>query len=172
MDNVLFVVNMQEMYAGKNRNKEKYSFEADTLTQNINKRISEYQPEEVFYIKSIGKGLFKGSMPKPESRDADFARDIKVVSKNIYEKNKADCFSNDALADLMRARNVKEIEFVGVDTGTDIGTSAYTATEDLDIKVVYNELCMVVMSPEKAAKYRDKLRKTRVTFKHDWNEIK
>ena len=125
-----------------------------------------------FYIKSIGKGLFKGSMPKPESRDADFARDIKVVSKNIYEKNKADCFSNDALADLMRARNVKEIEFVGVDTGTDIGTSAYTATEDLDIKVVYNELCMVVMSPEKAAKYRDKLRKTRVTFKHDWNEIK
>ena len=38
MDNVLFVVNMQEMYAGKNRNKEKYSFDADTLTQNISLR--------------------------------------------------------------------------------------------------------------------------------------
>jgi hypothetical protein len=48
--------------------------------------------------------------------------------------------------------------------------SAYTATEDLDLKVVYNEICMVMMSPEKAGKYRDKLRKTRVTFKHDWEE--
>jgi nicotinamidase-related amidase len=170
MDNVLFVVNMQEMYAGKSRNKEKYSYNAEDLVERINKRIADYQPEEVFYIKSIGKGLFKGAMPKADSKDAEFARGLKVKSKNIYEKNKPDCFSNDALADFMRARNVKEIEFVGIDTGAEIGMSAYTATEDLDLKVVYNEICMVMMSPEKAGKYRDKLRKTRVTFKHDWEE--
>ncbi len=86
MDNVLFVFNMQEMYVGKNRNKDKFSFDADGLTQRVNQRIMEYQPEEVFYIVSIGKGLFKGSMPAKDSRNSDFARDLKVRSKNIYEK--------------------------------------------------------------------------------------
>ncbi len=81
MDNVLFVFNMQEMYVGKNRNKDKFSFDADGLTQRVNQRIMEYQPEEVFYIVSIGKGLFKGSMPAKDSRDSDFARDLKVRSK-------------------------------------------------------------------------------------------
>lgn len=168
MDNVLFVVNMQEMYAGKSRNKDKYSYDADALTDRINKRINEFQPEEVFYIKSIGRGLLKGGMPKPDTRDAEFPVGLKVKSKNIYEKNKPDCFSNDALADFMRARHVKSIEFVGIDTGTEVGMSALTATEDLDINVVYNENCLVMLSPDKASKYRDKLRKSRVTFKQDW----
>mgnify|MGYP000823139605 CR=1 FL=1 len=172
MDNVLFIFNMQEIYAGPNRNKEKYSYNAEDLIKNINKRSLEYQPEEVFYIKSVAKGLgaLVGSMPKADSRDSDFVRDLKIRSRNIYEKNKSDCFSNDALADFMRARNVKVIEFVGIDTSDEIGRSALTATEDLDLKVVYNELLMVNMAPDKAGKYRDKIRKTRITFKHDWEE--
>ena len=169
MDKVLFVFNMQEMYTGRNRNKEKYPFDADGLIARINKRIKSYEPEAVFYIKSVARGIgaIMSGFPKADSRDSDFVRDIRIVSKNIYEKSKPDCFSNDALADFMRARNVKEIEFVGVDTGTEVGMSAYTATEDLDLRVVYNEMSMVMMSPEKAGKYRDKLRKTRVTFRQD-----
>ncbi|MBR1751704.1 MAG: isochorismatase family protein [Ruminococcus sp.] len=170
MDNVLFVMNMQELYAGKNRNKDKYPFNAEDLTDKVNKCIAMYQPEEVFYIKSIGKGLFKGALPKEGSKDAEFVTTMKVVSKNIYEKSKPDCFTNDSLHDFIRARNVKNIEFVGVDTGEEIGRSAFTATEDMNIKVVYNELAIIMMSPDKAAKYREKLRKTRVTFKQDWEE--
>ncbi len=171
MDNVLFVMNMQEMYAGKGRKKEKYSFNAEDLVEKINRRIAAYKPEEVFYIKSIGRGLFKGSMPKEGSHDADFVTALKVKSRNIYEKSKPDCFSNDVLRDFVRARNVKEIEFVGVDTGEEIGRSALSATEDLDMKVVYNELLIIMMAPDKAAKFREKLRSTRVTFKHDWEEL-
>ncbi len=170
MDNVLFIVNMQEMYAGKSRNKDKFSYDAETLIEQINKRMRDYSEEEIFYIKSVGRGLFKGAMPKADTRDADFATALKVRSKNIYEKNKADCFSNDALADFMRARHVKVIEFVGIDTGSDIGASALTATEDLDINVVYNEPLLIFMSPDKSGKYREKLKKTRVTFKQDWLE--
>jgi nicotinamidase-related amidase len=168
MDNVLFVMNMQDMYAGKNRNKEKYSYNAEDLLNKINKRIAEYQPEEVFYIKSIGKGLFKGALPKDGSKDAELASTLKIVSKNIYSKGKPDCFTNDALRDFIRARNVKEIEFVGIDTGEEIGKTAFTATEDMEIKVVYNEMALITIDPDKASKYREKLRKTRVSFKQDW----
>ena len=170
MDNVLFIFNMQEIYAGKGRNKDKYPFDAEDLTNKINQRISDYDPEAVFYIKSIGRGLLKGGMPKDGTREAELILNLKVLSKNVYEKNKPDCFSNEALRDFVRARNVKEIEFVGVDTGDELGKSAYTATEDMNLRVVFNELAIVLLSPDKSAKAREKLRKTRVTFKQDWNE--
>ena len=86
MDNVLFVVNMQNFFVGKKRNKDKFSYNAEDLIAKINKRIAAYQPEEVFYIVSVGKGLFKGLAPKPETMDAELSRDIKVKSKNIYQK--------------------------------------------------------------------------------------
>lgn len=172
MDNVLFVMNMQEFYVGKNRDRSKYPYNAEELIQKVNKRITQFEAEEVFYIISIGKGLFKGGMPKADTMEARIAKDIKIKSKNIYEKNKPDCYSNDALADFMRSRNVKNVEFVGVDTGTEIDMSAYSAIEDLDLRVTYNEQCIVRMAPEKATKYREKLRRTRVTFMQDWNPDK
>lgn len=170
MDNVLFVMNMQEYYVGKNRNKDKYSFNALDVIEKVNKRISKYEPEEVFYIRSVGKGLFKGSMPKDGTKESELVATLKIVSKNVYEKSKADCFANDVLRDFLRARNVKNIEFVGIDTGEEVGRSAYTATEEMEIKVIYNELALITMAPDKAAKYREKLRKTRVTFKQDWED--
>ena len=40
MDKVLFVVDMQEMYVGRGRDKTTYSYDADALIDAINKRIS------------------------------------------------------------------------------------------------------------------------------------
>lgn len=66
MDKVLFVVDMQEIYVGRGRSKEKFPYKDEVLFDEINKRIAEYKSEEVFYIKSVGKGLgsIVGSMPK------------------------------------------------------------------------------------------------------------
>ena len=50
MDKVLFVVDMQEMYVGRGRDKTTYSYDAEALIDAINKRISAYKAEEVFYI--------------------------------------------------------------------------------------------------------------------------
>ena len=50
MDKVLFVVDMQEMYVGRGRDKTTYSYDAESLIDAINKRISAYKAEEVFYI--------------------------------------------------------------------------------------------------------------------------
>ena len=64
MDKVLFVVDMQEMYVGRGRDKTTYSYDAEALIDAINKRISAYKAEEVFYIVSYKKGLLE--CPKRE----------------------------------------------------------------------------------------------------------
>ena len=101
MDKVLFVVDMQEMYVGRGRDKTTYSYDAESLIDAINKRISAYKAEEVFYIVSYKKGLLGGGMPKEGTPAASFPAKLKVVSKNIYSKSKPDAFSNVALEDFM-----------------------------------------------------------------------
>lgn len=168
MEKVLFVMDMQEIYVGRGRNKEKYRYDAEKLIREINNRIAEYQPEEVFYFKSIGKGLgaVMSGMPKEDSFEAKFVDKLKIVGKNIYEKNKQDAFSNEALGDFLRARNVKEIEMTGVDGGGSVGVTALTAIDDYDLKIIYNDSCIGTMNTAKAIKYREKMRKNRVTYVH------
>lgn len=86
MDKVLFVVDMQEMYVGRGRDKTTYSYDADALIDAINKRISAYKAEEVFYIVSYKKGLLGGGMPKEGTPAASFPAKLKVVSKIFIPK--------------------------------------------------------------------------------------
>lgn len=46
----LIVIDMQEDYVGSSRNQSRYSYKVDTLIDNINKKISEYQPNNVMYV--------------------------------------------------------------------------------------------------------------------------
>ena len=163
MDRVLFVVNMQEMYVGKSRNKNEFDYEAEELIDGINKRIGEYAAEEVFYIISIKKGLFGGNMPKEGTKDATFPAKLKIVSKNIYQKNKLDAFTSVALEDFCRARNVKEIEFVGVD-GVDIASTAAGALDCGMKKVIFNEALIGTLNKEKELKVRATLKQTKVEY--------
>lgn len=168
MDKVLFVIDMQEVYVGRGRNKDKYPYDAEKLIEEINKRISEYKPEEVFYIKSIAKGLggIVGNMPKDGTHEAKFAEKLKMVKGTVYEKNKLDAFSLDELGDFLRARNVKEIELTGVDGGGSVGATAVSAIDNYDLRIIYNDTCIGTVNTAKAIKYREKMRKNRVTFVH------
>lgn len=163
MDKVLFVINMQEMYVGKSRDKSDYPYEADELIEKINKRIKAYEPEEVFYIVSIKKGLFGGAMPKEGTPEAGIPAKLKVVSKNVYQKNKPDAFSSAVLEDFMRARNVKEIELTGVDGGISVGNTALGAIE-CGMKVIWNESCIGTVHHDKLVKCREKMKKNKVTY--------
>lgn len=163
MDNVLLIVNMQEFYVGKCRNKKLYDYDCDSLIDKINKRIAKYEPEEVFYVKTIGKGLFKGGMPKANNAESDIVAKLKVVSKNVYTKSKPDAFSNDALGEFMRARNVKNVEICGVDGGNSVGASAVGGFE-YELKMVYNDAVIGTIDKEKEEKFREKLSKGKCTF--------
>lgn len=46
----LLVIDMQEDYVGNKRNKKRYPYDEKKLILNINKKISEYPAEMVFYI--------------------------------------------------------------------------------------------------------------------------
>lgn len=159
-------MDMQEMYVGKSRDKTVYGYYAEDLIAKINKRISEYKPEEVFYIISVKKGLFGGGMPKEGSVGATLVDRLKIVSKNVFSKNKPDAFTNDAVYDFMRSRHVLEIEIVGVDGGGSVGYTAIGAIES-GFKVILNETCIGTLDREKAMKCQEKMKKNKVTYIHD-----
>ena len=156
MDNVLLIINMQEYYVGKFRNKDLYNYDRKMLIDNINKRIDKYEPEEVFYVRTVAKGLFKSNMPKGNAAESDIVTGLKVVSNNMYTKSKPNAFLNDALGEFMRARNVKRVEICGVDGGNSVGASAVGGFE-YDLYMVYNEACVGTMDKEKEKKFLDKL---------------
>lgn len=166
MDKVLMIVNMQEMYVGKSRDKNTYKYDAEELIDKINKRIALYQPEEVFYIISIKKGLFGGAAPKEGTPESGFPAKLKIVSKNVYQKNKPDAFSSAVLEDFMRARHVKEIEIVGVDGGVSVGNTVIGAIE-CGMKVIWNESCIGTVYGEKLMKLREKMKKNKITYIND-----
>ena len=163
MDNVLLIINMQEYYVGKGRDKKRFDYNCNELIDKINKRIAKYDPEEVFYVKTVGKGLFKGGLPKGNAAESDIVTKLKVVSKNVYLKSKPDAFANDVLGEFMRARNVKQVEICGVDGGNSVGASAVGAFE-YDLKIVYNEACIGTMDKEKEVKFREKLSQGKCEF--------
>ena len=167
MDKALMVLDMQEMYVGSGRDKNEYSYPVDMLIKNVNIRIQAYEPEAVIYVKSIKKGLFGGGMPKAGSADADLVRNLKVVSKNIFEKNKPDAFASDEIYQFVRARGIKELELVGVDGGGSVGNTAIGATEDCDLKIIFCEPAIGTINGEKAQKCREKIKKTRMTSTFD-----
>ncbi|WP_028509930.1 isochorismatase family protein [Ruminococcus sp. NK3A76] len=156
MDNVLLIINMQEYYVGKFRNKDLYNYDRKKLIDNINKRIEKYAPEEVFYVRTVAKGLFKSNMPNGKAAESDIVTGLKVVSKNMYTKSKPNAFLNDALGEFMRARNVKKVEICGVDGGNSVGASAVGGFE-YDLYMIYNEACIGTMDTEKEKKFLEKL---------------
>lgn len=156
-------MNMQEIYVGEKRNLKVYTYDAENLIDKINCRIDAYAPEEVFYIINVKKGVFGNTMPKEGSKEAGLVGKLNVVSKNIYKKSKPDAFSSDILTDFVRARNVKEIEFVGIDGGISIGNTVLGAI-DLDIKAIINESCIGTIYQDKSIKCREKFKKNRVTY--------
>ena len=163
MDKALMVLDMQNLYLDSERDKTLFPYEAKQLIKNVNARIDAYDPEAVIYVKSIKKGLFGGNMPKPGTVEADFVRNLKVVSKNIFEKNKPDAFANDVIFDFVRARGIKELEIIGIDGGSSVGYTAIGATENCELKIILCEPAIGTIMSDKAAKCRDRIKKTRMT---------
>ena len=163
---LLFIIDMQEIYAGRGRNMEKYNYDSEKLVDNINARIGEYPPDNVFYFKSLAKGLggLFAAMPKEGTHEAKFAERLKVVSKNIYERNKPDVMTIDKIVDYIRSRNIEEIEMTGVDANCSIDLTTVTATNEYKVNVLFNTDCMVFPSLDKSMKLRDKFRRNRVTI--------
>lgn len=168
MKKLLFVIDMQEKFVGRGRDTEKFGFDCDGFIDQVNKKILEYKPDEVFYFKSIAKGglggMFGGNnLPKSGTHEAKFVENLKVVSENIFERSKPDVMSIDQVVDYVRARNIEQIELVGVDGSGSIGLSAITITNDYNVNIIYDQKCIRSLSDQKAEKMIEKFKKNRTT---------
>lgn len=158
---VLFVVNMQEFYVGRNRDKS-CTYPVDRLIEGVNARIKEYEAENVYYIVTVKKGLFGAPAPKEGSAEAGFIPKLKIVSRNIYQKNKPDAFTSSVLEDACRARMIKEIEMVGVDA-VDVYSTAVGAI-DCGMRVIFNDNCIFAADMAKSQKAAEGIDQSKVEY--------
>lgn len=158
---VLFVVNMQEFYVGKHRDKS-CNYPVDRLIEGVNERIKEYEAENVYYIVTVKKGLFGAPAPKEGSAEAGLIPKLKVVSRNIYQKNKPDAFTSAVLEDTCRARMIHEIEMVGVDA-VDVYSTAVGAI-DCGMRVIFNDSCIFAADMQKSQKAAEDIDQSKVSY--------
>jgi len=111
----LIVIDMQDDYVGQTRNQKRYPYNTDLLVANINSRIVHYSKngDIIIYIKNKGKHSV-----------SPFTSELQIASDLVFEKDKANCFSNEPVLKCLNRYSVKEIELVGVDGNSCVGMSA------------------------------------------------
>lgn len=99
----LIIVDMQDDYF-----KDDTKYQIDILHQNINKRINEYNSNQIIYI--VNKFIYEISN-KPKQLN----KQLHIKSNNIFLKRSGSCFSSKQLLKYLRNNNFNEIEIIGID---------------------------------------------------------
>lgn len=126
---------MQEDYVGNDRNKNRYPYKADRLIYNINKRIAEYSSNNVIYV--VNKFFWEWYQSEKK-----IVEGLDIVSTHIFEKRKANCFSNELMG-LLQELELDEIELVGIDGNYCLRTSALVGEKN-GFKISINKTCVGV----------------------------
>ena len=158
MSKCLFVVDMQEIIVGKQHAK---FFKYDTkLVEAVNQRISKYDSNNVIYIIQLMKRNFINSLlpfkAYKGTKEAEIAEEILRVNNTVVEKYKGDAFSNSELVNILKAKNVNEIEIVGVDGGGCVSLTAIGAIK-AGYKVIVNTNAIGTMYEKNKREYFKKL---------------
>lgn len=151
----LIVIDMQEDYVGSQRNQSRYPYQVDILIHNINKKIATYAPNHVIYVNN--KFFWERKQSEKKSVEG-----LAIVSKHIFEKRKASCFTNQ-LINLLQELNVKEIELVGVDGNYYVRASALVGRKS-GFNILFNETCIGASKPLKFKKTRNILANNGIAF--------
>ena len=72
------------------------------------------------------------------TEDIDFAKELHIVSDNIFIKYKGNAFTNSGLDILLKKHNIEYVEVVGVDGGACVALTALGAIKN-GYKVIVNE---------------------------------
>ncbi len=128
---ILLVIDVQEKYLNY--------YDADLLPR-INARIAVAKSTgaQIFYVRNIG---IHG-----DDDSYALAKDLLIVSDNIYEKKFPSAFTNDSFAKELKIQNVTELEIIGVDgnscikkTCLDAANAGYKVTLNLHCTAARNE---------------------------------
>lgn len=163
----LLVIDLQEIYVGKERNQKIFNYPVKEMMAHINERIQEFDSDKVFYIQNVfpDRWLYK-VLPIAAvkgSVEAELADELLVVSNEVYFKNKGDAFTNTELSKRLKAMNIEEVEVIGVDGGGCVSLTALGAIQN-GFKVVMNAKCIGTTFQKKADKFKIKLLKQGAVF--------
>ncbi|AIY81329.1 cysteine hydrolase [Clostridium botulinum] len=167
MEKALLVIDMQNFCVGKNQ-AALFKYKNLELIKNVNMIISEYEPQNVYYIVNIMEDNLSNKCAPFKafagSYEADIVSDLSVVNNKIFKKYESNAFSNKKLIEELMNSNIIEVEIVGVDGGGCVALTAFAALE-LGFKVIMNTRGIGTTFNDKADKYNKQLKEQGVQFK-------
>ncbi|MGN2370122.1 MULTISPECIES: isochorismatase family protein [unclassified Clostridium] len=167
MEKALLVIDMQNFCVGKNQ-AALFKYKNLELIKNVNMIISEYEPQNVYYIVNIMEDNLSNKCAPFKafagSYEADIVSDLSVVNNKIFKKYESNAFSNKKLIEELMNSNITEVEIVGVDGGGCVALTAFAALE-LGFKVIMNTRGIGTTFNDKADKYNKQLKEQGVQFK-------
>ena len=96
-----------------------FQYNNSDLLHEVNKVIDANENNLVIYIKNVmKKNLINKFAPfhaYEGTEDVDFAKELHIVSDNIFIKYKGNAFTNSGLDILLKKHNIEYVEVVGVD---------------------------------------------------------
>ncbi len=93
---------------------------------NINKAIDWAVDNGVAVIYTKHENLSPGSrVLKPGTQGAELASDLKVVSKNIFTKNKMNCLTSEEFSDFLKKNEIKELILTGADASICVKSTCF-----------------------------------------------
>lgn len=152
----LLIIDMQEDYTGEKRNRKRFPYDIETLIDNVNHRIDSYSREHIVYIKN----QFFWESPK---REKSLSKGMNVVSNQIFTKRNNNSFKNIKFANLLREKNVTELEIIGIDGNYCVKATAIAASKS-GYEVFLNENCIGIADTKKYRKSKMKMKRIGVRF--------
>lgn len=162
---LLFVIDMQEATVGE-RHAPMFAYD-EGLLDRINDRIVDYAPDDVVYIRNLMKknliNRFAPVQVYDGTKEAELAKNLKVVSGHIYDKFTGNAFSNPELVSFVKEKNADEVELVGVDGGGCVALTAIGAVKE-GLRVFVNEACVGTIMKKQRDKLEKKMTEMGVVF--------
>ena len=100
------------------------------IIDNINSAVewAEEQRMTVIYIKhnnlSAGTRTFK-----PDTKGAELAPELKIVSDNIFVKTKANALTSEAFSEFIRSKDIREFYITGADATACVKSTCFNMTK-------------------------------------------
>lgn len=152
----LLIIDMQEDYTGEKRNRKRFPYDIETLIDNVNHRIDSYSKEHIVYIKNQ-------FFWEPQKREKSLSKGMNIVSNQIFTKRNNNSFKNIEFANLLREKNVTELEIIGIDGNYCVKATAIAASK-AGYEVFLNENCIGIADTKKYRKSKMKMKRIGVRF--------
>lgn len=149
----LIVIDMQKDYIGE---ESRHNYYPNTLIDKVNERIAiaNNNGQMIIYVKNKGKR-------KKEIYISDFVKGLSIASNFIIEKGKASMFDDDIFFELLKNKDICQIETIGIDGNCCVASSALDAMK-LGFSVIFPLEYIGIKDKQRFIKTKEKLIKANV----------